>query len=206
MKKLSVILGLLLMVGAVCVAQEVPKQEVYLGYSFLRVNAATRVPAFTANGGLGAFQYNFNEYFAGVAEFGGYHNGNISGAQLDSTLMSYLFGPRLTFNKTGVTSVFVHGLFGGTHYTRSISLAPSVNPLGTVDTTSQRAEGSKDAFSMAWGGGIDIKLHHNIALRPIQLDYYMTRFQPLFINGLGDVNGNNNQHHLRYSAGVAFRF
>ena len=59
---------------------------------------------------------------------------------------------------------------------------------------------------MAWGGGVDIKLHHNIALRPIQLDYYMTRFQPLFINGLGSANGNNNQHHLRYSAGLAFRF
>src|SRR5512133_3945840 len=103
MKKLLVILELLLVVGAMCAAQEVPKQEVYLGYSFVRVNAATRVPAFTANGGLGAFQYNFNEYIAGVVEFGGYHNGNISGAQLDSTLMSYLFGPRVTFNKTGVT-------------------------------------------------------------------------------------------------------
>ena len=206
MKKLSMILGLLFMVAAACSAQEVPKQEVYLGYSFMRVNAATRVPAFTANGGLGAIQYNFNEYFSGVAEFGGYHNGNVSGVQLDSTLMSYLFGPRLTLNKTGVTSVFVHGLFGGTHYTRSIFVGPTVNALGAVDTTSQRAEGSKDAFSMAWGGGVDIRLHHNVALRPIQLDYYMTRFQPIFINGLGDLNGNNNQHNLRYSAGLAFRF
>ncbi len=205
MRKMFLAISLLLFVGAVCAAQEVPKQEIYLGYSFVRVNAATSVPAFTANGGLGSFQYNFNDYVAAVAEVGGTHNGNISGVQLDSTFMTYLFGPRFTVNKARKVEYYVHGLFGASHYTRSILVTTVVNPQTGV-SASGRAEGSADAFSMAWGGGIDLKLSRTIALRPIQLDYLMTRFQPLFMDGVGSANSNSNQHHIRYSTGLVFRF
>src|SRR3954471_9139259 len=116
-------LALLLVVSAsvTLFAQEVPKEEVYLGYTFLRVNSATQVPAFTANGGVAAFQYNLNKNFGLAADFAGVHNGNINGAQLDSTLFSYLFGPRVFAHKDGRISPFGEALFGGTHYTRSFA-------------------------------------------------------------------------------------
>lgn len=199
MKKMFLVSGFLLLIGAMCAAQEIPKAEVYLGYSFVRVNSAISVPAFTANGGLGSAQYNFNKNFAVVAEFGGYHNGNIGGAQLDSTMFSYLFGPRISIHKSEKISPFVHGLFGGMHYTRSFAVPTSISSNG-------RLKNSQDAFAMAFGGGLDFKLNQRIAFRPIQLDYLMTRFQPLFIAGLGDINRDRNQNNLRYSAGVAFRF
>jgi hypothetical protein len=79
-----------------------------------------------------------------------------------------------------------------------------VNPL--VTSSNGRIKNSQDAFAMAFGGGVDIKLNRRIAFRPIQLDYVMTRFQPLFISGLGDINRDRNQNNLRYSTGFSFRF
>src|SRR5689334_7061751 len=81
------------------VAQDVPKAEVYAGYQFVRYNASAPVNAFTANGGAGSFQYNFNKYIGFVGELGGVHNGKLtigsSGVlQPDQTAFTYLFGPR----------------------------------------------------------------------------------------------------------------
>src|SRR6266513_1667853 len=145
------VLAIALLLGSLSAAQEVPKEEVYLGYSFLRVNSAVSVPAFTANGGLASFQYNFNKNISLLGEFGGHHNGNISGAQLDSTLFSYLFGPRLFVYKEHRVSPFAETLFGGMHYTRSFSPELAVNPLTTV-MSGDRIKNSQDAFAMAIGG------------------------------------------------------
>jgi hypothetical protein len=182
-------------------AQEVPKAEVYLGYSLLRVNSATAVPAFTANGGVGALQFNVNKYLGFVSEFGGYHNGNISDVQLDSTAMTYLFGPRFTMNKEGKIAPFGEVMFGGMYYTRSIAV-----PAGAVvaGADNGRIANSSNAFAMAVGGGLDIKIGRHFAFRPIQLDYLLTRFPTLFIPGIGSISDNKNQNNLRYSAGGVF--
>ena len=50
------------------------------------------------------------------------------------------------------------------------------------------------------GGGLDIKLGEHIAVRPVGLDYYLTRL-PSFLTG--DTTNRNN---FRYSAGVNFLF
>ncbi|HWY67735.1 MAG TPA: hypothetical protein VNX88_03670 [Terriglobales bacterium] len=207
MKKTSIIIALLVLVGTVAFAQEVPKEELYLGYSFLRVNSATIVPAFTANGGIGTIQYNFNKNFAAVADLGGYHNGNISGVQLDSTAFSYLFGPKIMAHKGGRLSPFIETLFGGTHVSRSFALPPlPTQPINPSPAPTGRFANSQSAFAMAIGGGLDMKLGRHIALRPLQLDYFLTRFQPLFFAGLGEVNRDRNQNNLRYSAGLNFMF
>jgi len=49
-------------------------------------------------------------------------------------------------------------------------------------------------------------MSNHLAFRPIKLDYYMTRFQPIFIEGLGAPNRNRNQSNLLYSTGFNFRF
>jgi len=59
---------------------------------------------------------------------------------------------------------------------------------------------------MLAGGGLDLNINHHVAFRPIKLDYYLTRFQPIFIPGLGNFNRNRNQNNLLYSTGFNFRF
>jgi hypothetical protein len=131
MNKFVVILASILVAAVIMAAQEVPKEELYLGYSFYRVNAATNVPTFTANGGQGGFQYNLTKNFGLAAEFGGYHNGKIGNFDIDSTATSVLGGPRVFFHKGGRLSPFGETLFGSMNYRRSFRIPPALtNPPG----------------------------------------------------------------------------
>ncbi len=218
MRKLFVLLGLVLLAGSLLVGQEVPTAEVSLGYTFVRVNTASHVNAFTSNGGLGSFQVNFNRHFGILAEFAGTHNGKIDifgpTRPVDQTQFSYLFGPRVFVNKAGRVSPFFEYLLGGIHNSRSfavpnILLASGFTvPRGVgvdVGATTTRFRTTQNAFAMAVGGGVDINLSKTIAVRPIQLDYLPSHFSPLNIPGVGTINDTRWQNNLRYSAGITFR-
>src|SRR5689334_2396459 len=96
--------------GVAAVAQDVPKADVFLGYSFLRVNSASSIPAFTMNGGLGTLGLNINNHVGIEAEFGGYHNGNINNHEFDTTAFTFLFGPRLSVGRSKVFDPYIHAL------------------------------------------------------------------------------------------------
>ena len=53
-------------------------------------------------------------------------------------------------------------------------------------------------LAMEWGGGLDIKLSHNVQFRPVEVDYLFTQFHS---NRLS-----NNQNSFKYFAGVNFTF
>ena len=53
---------------------------------------------------------------------------------------------------------------------------------------------------MAAGGGVDVNITQHIAVKPIQVEYFMTQLPQLA------SNLNRVQNNLRYSAGVVFRF
>ncbi len=60
---------------------------------------------------------------------------------------------------------------------------------------------------MLVGGGVDLKISPRMSFRPIELDYYLTRFQPINAQGIfPQINDNRNQNNLRYSAGIMFSF
>ena len=204
MKKIAVGLFFLFTVGAF--AQDLPRFETYLGYTFVRVNSGINVPAFSANGGMGEFAFNFNKWLAGVASFPAVHNGNISNLHVDQTLFGYMFGPRLNVRYGRITP-FVETLFGSTHDSRSFRGHPvTLVGNGTSITLPQRFVNEAHAFSMLIGGNLDLAVNDHLAFRPIKLDYYMTRFQPIFIPNLGNANRNRNQSNLLYSTGFNFRF
>src|SRR5581483_4216709 len=138
--------------------------------------SAQTIPAFTANGGVGTFAWNFNPYIGLEAELGGYHNGNVNNHEFDTTVFSYLFGPRVSFHRARTVSPYLHALFGGQSAHTSICCLAISNGTTSTPTTS-RASADQHNFAMAVGGGLDIKLSHAIMLRPIQLDYYLTRFE-----------------------------
>ena len=219
MQKLLVLLVLVFLAGSVVMAQEVPTAEAYLGYTFMRVNTSSQVNSFTPSGGLGAFQVNFNKNFGVVAEFGGTYKEGISIAgpdrALEQTQFTYLFGPRMFVNKAGRISPFFEFLVGGIHNSRSFAVANTVIPPGfsvpsgvtmDVGATTTRFRSTQNAYAMAIGGGLDLKLSNLIAVRPIQLDYLPSHFSPLNLTGVGIPNDTRWQHNLRYSGGITFRF
>ena len=226
MKRLFAAFTCLFLVVVASVAQEVPKAEVYLGYGFVRFYPNPSPNAFTANGGFGSAQYNFNRYFSVVGELGGVTNNAWTVAngvvEPSQTFFTYMFGPRVYFNKTGVVSPFIEYLVGGFHNSRSTDIDNALlpNPLPPLRGVGVRQfanftrfNTTQNAAAMAVGGGVDLRLSRLIAVRPIQLDYLPTNFSPLNITGLGAIPGVPSsfnrtrwQQNLRYSAGVTFRF
>jgi len=193
------------------VAQDVPKADVFFGYSFLRFNSAQTIPAFTANGGLGTLAWDINNHVALEAELGGYHNGNVNNYHFDTTTFNYLFGPRLSLGRSRTIDPYFHILWGGQYATTSIASNSILvtNPLIAPGATPpERYKTSTNSFAMAVGGGLDIKLSHSVVLRPIQADYFLTRFEaPDVTQPPGTTNPRaRNQNNFRYAAGIAFNF
>jgi outer membrane protein OmpA-like peptidoglycan-associated protein len=180
-----------------------PKVELFVGYSYLRA-----VPAPAAgnrlmwmNGGSTSLAYNLNHYLGIVGDFGAYTNSQMQfqngyGSLVDVDnpnvgAISYLFGPRISFRNHGRVTPFVQALFGGMH-ANEVTLAGC-----TFSCTFLPAE---DTFAWAAGGGLDIRVRRHYAIRLIQAEYLMTRFQD-YSTGL-----TSSQNDMRLSSGIVFRF
>lgn len=205
MKK--ILFGILFLFTVSAFAQDVPKLETYLGYTFVRANSGIDVPAFSANGGMGEIAWNFNKFLGVVGSFPAVHNGNIHNLHLDQTAIGYMFGPRGSLRFGRFIPSF-ETLFGATHDARSFRGVPVtlVGPNNSI-TLQQRVVNTATEFSMLAGGNLDLVMNNHMSFRPIKLDYYLTRFQPVFVPGISTVvNRNRNQNNLLYSAGINFRF
>jgi opacity protein-like surface antigen len=186
--KLKAVVSLLAFLSLFTAAAQAQEErqtvDVFAGYSYLRANPATSgADGFNLNGGSASVAYNFNNWLAGVADFGGYHAGNVNGTPLDSTLATYLFGPRVSYRHYRRVTPFGEVLFGGAH--------AGANVFGTTNT--------QNTFAMAVGGGVDVQLRRHWAVRPVELDYLMTRFNEL-------TPSTQTQNNLRVSTGVVFHF
>jgi hypothetical protein len=204
-KSLSLLALGALFVGSMY-AQEGPKADLTFGYSFLRYNSAQTIPAFTANGGIGTFGWNFTDHIALEAELGGYHNGNVNNYQFDTTTFSYLFGPRISYGRARKIDPYFHILFGGQNASTSIAKGSIlvVNPLASGARYSQ----ATNSWAMAVGGGIDIRMTKSLTLRPAQIDYYLTRFEAINVTVPPGttVPSARNQNNFRYAAGIQLTF
>lgn len=210
MKRMILALPRLVCLVGLLGAQEVPKADLFFGYSFLRYNSAQTIPAFTANGAVGTFAWNFSNHFALESELGGYHNGNVNSYHFDTTTFSYLFGPRISLGRSKKVDPYGHVLWGGQYGTSSIlsSSILVVNPQASTHLSSDgRYKVSTNTYAMAIGGGLDIKLSRAVVLRPLQVDYYETGFEaPDITLPPGTPSTAGNQHNFRYAAGIAFNF
>jgi opacity protein-like surface antigen len=185
--KLRVVVSLIAVLsffGVSAHAQDTPKIDVFAGYSYVRENPSTSgVGSFSLNGGSASIAYNANSWLSGVADFGGYHNGDILGTHVDGTLSTYLIGPRVSYRRSDRITPFGEVLFGVARASASV--------LG--------ASGSTNAFAMTVGGGVDYKLTDHFAIRPVKVDYLLTRFNEFGSN-------TQSQNNLRVSTGIVFRF
>jgi opacity protein-like surface antigen len=201
MKKLSFLASLVFLCLPLAVsAQEVaPKAEIFGGYSFLRVDLGA-VPAdvVPSGGTLGKLDtHGFSVSFAGnparhfgiiseVSQYTKTESFNVLGSPIPGgvdvkfRVLTLLFGPRVTLHR-GKVEPFVHALFGGARASAESSI------LGL----SQEDVGY--AFAFALGGGVDVKVHNNFAIRLGQIDY------------LGARAGGQGVNNFRYSVGVVIR-
>ena len=202
MKKMLILLALFLMGGLTAGAQEQPKVEAFLGYSYVRFipPSSSGVPSFGLNGGSVSITYNPLAALGFVADIGGYRAGNIAGAPVSLNMYTYMFGPTVTAN-LGRSAVFAHALFGQAH--SSLGAGVNIPVIGGISTGLTSAT----AFAMAFGGGVDIGLTRHLAIRAAQVDYLRTQFSATdaLTTGLSSSLGNR-QNTFRYSAGIVFRF
>jgi opacity protein-like surface antigen/outer membrane protein OmpA-like peptidoglycan-associated protein len=198
MRCISVI-GTAVLLLSTAAAQDWPRYETSLQYTFTRFNPSRNFSSFNANGGSGQFAYNFNRWFGGVIDLGAVHNGRV----LDSTMANYLAGPRISLHKGSRITPYIQTLFGGVYATSSTEapFVPIVQDAPVIPAgTTIRATRQETAFAMTAGGGLDIKMSKHVSFRPIQVEYFMTRLANL--HGFDD----NRQDNVRYSAGLNFTF
>lgn len=115
----------------------------------------------------------------------GSRSSNIKGTGIDLTTLTTTIGPRYAWApRSRRYSVFGEGLFGNSH--ASDSVFPSV----------RGAQSDHDSFAIQLGGGVDLRIGHRLAIRPIQADWVRTAFP----NATTDV-----QNSLRLGAGIVLR-
>jgi hypothetical protein len=199
MKKSLLVLASL-MIGACAFAQDVPKVEIPVGFSFLNVHPnLSPITSFNVFGGGGQFDVNFGNYFGIKADFMGYTQGTGLKNQLEKlpgysgqangNAFTYMFGPQIK-KHTGMVQPFGEVLVGAAHTNAYASIA---NAEGAVTSGS----GNNNGFALAAGGGIDFKINKYLSARPVEVDYLLTRFSANHI-----ANYTNNQNNFRYVGGI----
>jgi hypothetical protein len=204
--------GLVLLFGSVAFAQDDPKVEVSVNYSYMRFVPQNNniIQSFSLNGGGGGATFFLTKMIGIKAEFEGYgsqtrafdltgtgfcNEGTCTG-NVSANLFTYNVGPEFKVRLSHFEP-FVEALFGGAHSNVNANLVQACGANCTFNTSKSP---SNNAFDFIIGGGIDIPVTHSIAIRPVEVDYVLTRFGNSF------TAGNNNQSNFRYQAGVVFRF
>lgn len=218
MRKIIVVITAVPLFALVAAATDFAREEAFLGYNFVRFNPNSgNFPSFNANGGGGQFAYNFSRWFGVVADVGAVTNGTLNQTSVDTTVLNFLAGPRITFHNHSRFVPFAQVLFGGAYSTASTRI--SVLPGGAIAggqfqsivnsdlPISARLVASNTGFAMMAGGGLDIRINKHVAFRPIGADYYLTRLPNLFTSNLTGLPTNtSNRNNFRYSAGFNFMF
>ena len=166
-------------------AQEVaPKVEIFGGYSYMRDDALNGVNSHGFNTSLAG---NITKHVGIVGEFSRFDASTSVPTQVlglsvtvNSNVLTYLFGPRIVLHR-GKAEPFVHALFGG---------ARGYYKIPTAEVTD-------NAFAFAPGGGLDVKVNNNFAIRAAQVDYLGYK--------LDYLRAKLYQNNFRYSAGIVIR-
>jgi hypothetical protein len=211
--KILFIFGTVLLLGMAAMAQEYPRTELTLDYSYVHFAPSQ---AFTQNkslnGGGGAFVYNFSHLLGVKMDLQGYGSftdtftiapstaipggahGSVSG-----NLFTYLFGPQLKFRSQHM-EILTEALTGAAHSNVYGSAFKTICQPTAAGCPGIKGSPSNNGWAVMLGGGIDIPINHAVSIRPAQLDYLLTRFGNFL------TQANHNQNSFRYSAGVNFNF
>jgi outer membrane immunogenic protein len=174
-------------------AQEVPRVELFGGYSYLNLDTTGRTNRLNFNGFDTNVTFNVNRHLGVEVDFAGHFQtpcdqGIAIQANNRCADWAYMAGPKVSFRKKRF-SPFAHVLFGGDRFSNT-------NLTGGGFTTSQTS------WSMAAGGGLDFTVSPRISVRVAQFDYFMTNHDLI----IGNFVDPGHQNHFRISTGIVFKF
>ena len=181
LRKLALICALLSLASLLAYAQEQAKSgEVFGGYQLLHTSTGiSGLDSFNLNGWNASASAFFTRNLGVTADFAGvYGTPNLAGLGVKTNLYTFLFGPTVRFPNSSRVTPFAHALFGG----------------GRISGSLFGSSASETDFTWAAGGGVDVNLSKNFAIRVGQADFLQTR-----------VAGDS-QNHLRFSTGIVLKF
>jgi hypothetical protein len=156
--------------------KDVPKLEVFGGYSWYRAGGAVdavKVPDFNA-GWAGQVTFNSNSWFGLAVDVNGHYNHT-------ANAHSVALGPQFKL-----------------HWRR---LVPFGEILLGVQDFGPKEFRSQNAAAYIFGGGVDLKITPRFSIRPFQIDYISTYYNAL--SAQGQTNPFNG---FRQQAGMVFNF
>jgi opacity protein-like surface antigen len=207
----TIFAGFILLIFCVSIAfaqtDEISKGEFFSGYSIIRtdvggsgdpdiddaLNEGRNFQGFNVSG-----VYNFSKYVGLKADVSGHYKnfgatipGFTNQPKINASLYNVLGGVQIKNNsKERRVKPFVHALFGVGIVKAKLNNAFCQEALGTNCPAEFRD--SETAFSMAFGGGLDVRASKRVSFRLFQVDY-----NPLRKNG---ETANN----VRFSFGIVF--
>jgi opacity protein-like surface antigen len=187
MLKFSCFVTIALCLCGSALGQEVPRVEVFGGYSYLNFDTNDLTSRQSANGWESAVSGNFNKWFAAEGDFSRYYKTysldltalDLGSVSVNVNDFSFLAGPRVN-----VRPAFFHALFGVDHLKGSA--------LGY--------SASQDSFAAAFGGGIQWNVAPQWAVRASG-DYVLTHH-----NIFGPIGSSFTQNNIRATVGIAYVF
>ena len=221
MKKLLIVVALFSLFCVPAFAQDFPKAEIFGGYSILKSDTGLdqteelsgsdfEIPGFSdatvsnldaknwqLQGFDTSFTYNATAVFGVEASFR-YNRGDVLcmdvtvddvTVPIEAKLKDIAFGvgPKFTFRNDSPVTPFGHVLIGFDNMKIDVS--------GSSDGQSISVEALSDTgLGVTLGGGLDVKVNDNFAIRIVQADYYMTRHM------------DETQNNFALSFGVVFGF
>ena len=207
MKKSICLLVFVALVTMAAAAQsEFPKVELSGDYSYVSLHPQI-LTSQNANGGGGAFVYNFSPLFGLKADFQGYAAGTGISTYLRNTYgyagsasgngFTYLFGPQIK-KHSGRFQPFGEALFGAIHTNGYATLLKCIQDNGCSGIS---GNGNNNGFAMEFGGGLDIPISTHVQIRPVEVDYLYTH---IGANHLANYSAGWNN--FKYVGGVNFTF
>ena len=175
MRRFLIIAGLMLLSGGIASAS-CDRFEVSGGYDFFRLNTSVTITTQPSGTGSGTStttnqSFNLNGWNAGaavnancwlglVADISGtYGTPVVSGNNVTTHVYNYVFGPRINLRNSSRVTPFFEALFG-------------VSDKSLVSSTAGLNK-SVNSFAAAFGGGVDIGITKNVAIRG-RGDYVLT--------------------------------
>jgi hypothetical protein len=211
-KNCYLLLSAALLTASVAAATDMPSAEAYFGYNLVHFSPnSSQVSSFDAHGGVAQFVYNFHSSIGVVVDLGAVTQSGLLNTNIDNRLFNFVAGPRYTFRKHSRFQPYGQVLFGGARASSSASISLLQGgiiwpPPGWTNApilsqpVQAEFERSRTGFAMLAGVGLDITVGKHIAFRPVEADYFLTRFPTIL------TQNDTNRNHFRYSAGINFLF
>ena len=137
------------------VAQDVPRVEVFGGYSWAGGNFHGVTTSVTGN---------INSWFGVTADFSGHYGSEQAGSiRIKQNAHTFQVGPRFSRRGKRVTP-FAYALVGVIRFDESATIA------------GQHVSRGDTGFASSIGGGLDVTVNKRVAIRAFQIDYFRPQF------------------------------